>query len=86
MSIVFHCFATFHPRSPTKLEWDTIGSYLSIFDSCMEQLPDNNAALAELPLSNASRMAGNLVRIMAAQVIKMIICSFNLVIVNPGNG
>ena len=52
----------------------------------MEQLPDNSAALAELPLSNASRMAGNLVRIMAAQVIKMIICSLNLVIVNPGDG
>ena len=82
MLIVFHCLATFHPRSPTKLEWDTIGSYLSIFDSCMEQLPDNNAALAELPLSNASRMAGNLVRIMAAQVIKMIICSLNLVILS----
>ena len=48
----------------------------------MEQLPDNNAALAELPLSNASRMAGNLVRIMAAQVNKMITCSLNLVIMS----
>ena len=48
----------------------------------MEQLPDNNAALAELPLSNASRMAGNLVRIMAAQVIKMITSSLNLVIMS----
>ena len=48
----------------------------------MEQLPDINTALAELPLSNASRMAGNLVRIMAAQVIKMIICSLNLAIMS----
>ena len=26
------------PRSPTKLEWDTIASYLSIFNSCLEQV------------------------------------------------
>ena len=35
--------------------------------SFLNQLPDNNAALAELHLSNASRMAGNLVRIISAQ-------------------
>jgi len=78
----FHCYFrritrindSGEPRSPTKLEWDTIASYLSIFNSCLEQLPDDDAALSELPLSNASRMAGNLVRIIAAQVMDDGLC------------
>ena len=38
--IIFEfCFLEiYRARSPTKLEWDTIDSYLSIFNSCLEQV------------------------------------------------